>query len=536
MKRLKFFTPYNSRAINVGVRLFVATLFVAFAYLLHLKGMEQEGILSIIAAAIAVFMPTPGVYNRTTLAVGAADLEQYENQIIEKVKAAIKELNDKSMKELISEKKFNEEVEKLNKEVKKLGEDAKAKLDAQLKEAADNITKLQTELKENKDALIAQGVELKKIKESGAANEEKEALKNFRSTLKMAFESIKDTPGLFTEADDDYGKRTSLKKFWDIHGSKASTPRMTIKAPIEMFESTALDAEVPQLRLTALDPNRVGIPLNAFSHVLQTMQVKGIARPYMALLVAHTYEDGAGTKAEGVASGQSSLKFKTIKFPAFVISTHFNLSDEILDDMDEVLDEISKIAPDKINDVIDGKVLGTAGDDVADIKGIRTTGATGKSTAYVTQFGAASIDGAYIVDVIADAKMQAMLAGYIPNVVHLNPIEVAKLSAKKNTFDDSQKDNRVVYGITGEATFIDGMRVIKSKSVPTNQVLVYDYSLPWIGRRRDFTMEIGYNASDFVEDQKTVKISTRIAFGVRDKAGVIWVSDVDAAAAALLAP
>jgi hypothetical protein len=46
-------------------------------------------------------------------------------------------------------------------------------------------------------------------------------------------------------------------------------------------------------------------------------------------------------------------------------------------------------------------------------------------------------------------------------------------------------------------------------------------------------MEIGYNGTDFVEGQKTVKLSVRLALGVRDKAGVVYVDDITAAVAAV---
>jgi len=296
-----------------------------------------------------------------------------------------------------------------------------------------------------------------------------------------------------------------------------------------MLESNIVQSNVSALRLTELDPSRVGIPLTIYPHVMDVFPTKRLTRPNMALLVVYSYEDGADTKTEGAASAKSSFLFKTVSFPSFFIATYFTLSDETLDDLDEALDEISMTAPDKILDKIDNKILGTAGDDATDIKGIRTTGATGKSTAFDSSAFTALIVNANIVDAIACAKRQCETNNYKPNVVYLNPTEVMKLAAAKNSFEDSRLDRRVVFDAIGNPTMIYGLRILQSTEIPTNQFIVMDNRQPMIGRRRDMTMEIGYNGTDLVEGQKTVVLKVRLAFGVRDKAAVIWCSSITTA-------
>jgi hypothetical protein len=55
---------------------------------------------------------------------------------------------------------------------------------------------------------------------------------------------------------------------------------------------------------------------------------------------------------------------------------------------------------------------------------------------------------------------------------------------------------------------------------------VVDQAQLMIGIRKDMTMEIGYNSTDLTEGQKTVVIKVRNAFGVRDKAAVIYSDDI----------
>jgi len=60
-----------------------------------------------------------------------------------------------------------------------------------------------------------------------------------------------------------------------------------------------------------------------------------------------------------------------------------------------------------------------------------------------------------------------------------------------------------------------------------------DSSKTVIGKRKDMTLEIGYNGTDFTEGQKTVMIKVRVAFAVRDKAGVIYSDGLAAALATI---
>jgi HK97 family phage major capsid protein len=264
---------------------------------------------------------------------------------------------------------------------------------------------------------------------------------------------------------------------------------------------------------------------------MNVFNVKGISKPTMSLLVAYEYENGVATKTEGAASVKSSFKFKTVEFKAFVIATHFVLSEETLDDLDEALDEISIVAPDKIQDSIDSKVLGSSGDDSTDIAGILTST---KRTAYATALGAGTIDNATIIDVIADAKLQCENNKYRPTHVYLNPTDVAKVGAAKNTLGDSKGDRRVVFNSLGEPVSVCGLVILRSNAIASNACIVFDIKAPWIGRRKELTMEISNaNGTDFVENQKTVKFSVRLAFGVRDKAAIIYVSSISAAATAL---
>lgn len=504
--KIKLFKPYQ---IQTGVKLLIASLLLVGGHF--------------ILAGVCMLFPA-FTMNLGILATGGGDPDA-EKQLLDKIEKKIKKAVEDAAEGNISEEKLNKALDKINKEVAKLSEESIAALNKKVEEMKLEGTELLKQLKEANEAIKTQGGELKKLKEQTEQSTEEKRI-TFRQAVKEAIMERKDK--FLKEKSDAEGTRFSMKEYFE-DGNKVS-PTLTIKVAVDMLESNIVQSNVSALRLTELDNQRVNIPLTIYPHVMNVFNVKTISRPNMALLVAHTYVDGAATKVEGAAAGQSSLLFKTVSFPAFNISTYFTLSDETLDDLNEALDEIAIVAPSKILDKIDTYVLGTAGDDVSAIAGILTST---KYTAYATVLGAGTVPAAYIVDVIADAKLQAEGNKYRPDAVYLSPADIVALAAKKNTFEDSKSDKRVVYDSLGTPVAACGLRILQSTAIVADTCIVFDSRQPWIGKRKDMTMEIGYNGTDLIEGQKTVVLKTRIAFGVRDKAGIIYVSGIAAAAGAL---
>lgn len=519
MRKTKLFVNhFTSDKVMVGIRLFLAGL------ILFLGLKSGYAFPSMVLAAIIMNLPR-FKYVRGRMSEGAGG-DDPEAKLLEKIQLKIQAVVDKANGENVSKKTLEAEVEKINKMIEKLNSESvdalKKRVDA-MAEASEKTTKA---LDAATEALKTQSEAIKKLTDQGIA-ENAEKPKTFRQAMKDAIMGAKDK--ILVEKSDDYGKRFSLKDYFQS-GNKVS-PVITIeKALVDMLQSNIVGANVANIRLTDLDPQRVSIPLTIYPHVMDVFMKKGITRPYMSLMVVYEYENGVATKTEGAASTKSSFKLKTVEFKAQTIATHFIVSDETLDDLEEVLDEISVVAPDKIHDAIDEKILDDAGDDVTDIKGLFHAD---KSTAYATALGAGSVDNAYIVDLIADAKLQAENAKMRPNAVMLNSTEMVKLGAKKNTMEDSKTDKRVVYGANGEPTFVCGLAVIKNAVMDNDTLCVFDNRQPWIGVRKDITMEIGYNGTDLTEGQKTIVLKCRIAFGVRNKLGVIYVSGIAAAVTAL---
>ncbi len=499
--------------IQIGLRLLFASVMLFMG--------------NFIMAALCLTFPgwnaVPGI-----LANGlTAEQEKEQKEFLDKVTSQVKSLMDDSQKENVKKADLEKRINDLNDSIKKLNEDSLKELKERVDKLASTNETLEKALSDSSKTIELQGAEIKKLTDKGIKNEP-EARKTFREAVREAIMEQKGKPnGFLKEITEDGETRISMKDYFSQ--GKQNSPVITVKAAVDMLESNIVQNQVNLLRLTALDPNRVGIPLTIYPHVMNVFNVKNMRTKNMALLVVYDYWDGADTKVEGAASGKSSFLFKTVEFKSFFIATFFTLSDETLDDLEEALDEISIVAPDKIMDKIDEKILGDQGDDASDIAGILTAN---KNTAFANPF-TTDIEGAYIVDVIAAAALQCKNNKYRPNAVYLNPADVVKLAAKKNTFEDSQYDRRVQYDVLGTPVNVGGLRILESTSINENELIVFDSKQPWIGRRKEMTMEIGYNGTDLTEGQKTVVIKIRLAFGVRDKAGIIYVDDIDAAIAAL---
>jgi len=427
--------------------------------------------------------------------------------LLQEIKADVQEIINDSQKENITKAELDAKVNEINEKIKKSlnNEDLKT-----LKESIDGLVKASAD---NAAAIAAMTEK--------ATQTITESPKNLRSALKQAILDKKDL--VLTEKNDDNGQRLSLKDHFTEKGNK-TTP--VFKVAVDMLESNIVQSNVSTIRLTELDPNRVGIPLTVYPHVMDWVPSRGISKPNMSVLVAYSYEDGVGTKTEGSAPSKSSFLFKTVSFASFTIGTYFTLSDETLDDLEEALDEISIVAPDKIQDNVDKQVLGSVGDDATALAGLLT--AT-KNTAFVPATYASSVSGANLIDVFTKMKLSALTNKYRPNTIILNPNTIDNIAAIKDQLDNSIMDRRIRFDDMGNPVAIAGMRIISATDMVENTGVVLDAMQLIIGKRREMAMTIGYNGTDLTEGQKTVVINVRIAFAVRDKAGVIYSNDLDAA-------
>lgn len=433
----------------------------------------------------------------------------------------IKDLISESTKGAITEKALNDKVEEINKQLKVLNErEDNHKEVKDLKEAVDKLIQATAD---NAAAINA-------MNETATKKAENRPATLYEAMMEAITEASKNVPSLISESTENGRKKVSMKDYFLKLGNK-QTPEMVMKIAVDMSQANIINTNVNTVRLTDLDPNRVGTPLSIYAHVLDWMPTKPVAGKYMSILVVYSYEDGAGTKTQGSTATKSSFLLKTVEFVTATIGTKFRVTDENLSDLPEIMQEIALVAPSKIKDNVDSQILGAAGDDTSTIKGILAASKKTDFASGTTYLNA--IANANKVDVLSLMKDQAETSKYVVDTVMLNPLQVRKLAAEKDQLDNSKTDRRVTFDALGEPIAISGLMIRRNTNIAAAAAVVCASNMLQIGDRQNMTLEVGYDGNDFTEGWKTVRINVRLAFAVRDALAVIYCSDIDAAVAAI---
>lgn len=430
--------------------------------------------------------------------------EQEKEALLNEITAKVTKLVTDATKDNVKKSDIEKAVNEINDKITNL--------------TSKEIDTLKTKVDQMIEASKAQGLEMAKLKNQSSESAKK---MSFREALKEAIMEKKDM--CLVEKKDDNGERLSLKDYFTDKGNK-NTPVFVVKDAVDMLQSAIVGNYAQYMRLADLDPKRVGIPLTVYPHVLEVFPQKQLNRPTMSLLVVYTYTDGSATKVEGSASGKSSFLLKTVEFKSFAIATHFKISDETLDDLNEALDEISITAPDKILDKVDSKIFADAGDGSTDIQGLFVGGTT--CTDFVAATYGSSVTGANLIDLIAKMKLAVRKNKYRANFVGLNATDIDNIQSLKDQLDNSISDRRLVFAADGTLVKIAGLTVVENDQITAGTCVVGDSAQAMIGVRKALSLEIALDGTDFTEGQKTVRLTIRLAFGVRDKAAFQYSADM----------
>ena len=377
----------------------------------------------------------------------------------------------------------------------------------QIAELSEKMSKVEAEL-------ISARAELKAAKETPKRELSKKS--GFGTMLRESLEK----DGLIEEIviDNLSGKKALAVKGWD-----RKDVQLTTKVAVDMTTALSLiPGATPGTAIGSIADykmNEVLINLTKDTHAVQFLPTDPIVNKYMAVLVEHTYFDGAALKLEGAATAQSSLKFKTIEFKAFEYATHFRVSKENLADIPRLESKLNRIAPDKILSTLDLAIFGTGGDN---------------STAAIAMFSAGNyvafsetdlgtVTNANIIDLIGKMVLQAQLADQDVNVVALHPALLNEIRIQKDELGNSVQNRNVIFDAMGKVTSIWGLAVVTNKNMTTTKVAVMWSEAAEIGILEDINFEIGTNGTDLTEGMRTIIFWMRAAFGV-GKPGAIFLS------------
>jgi HK97 family phage major capsid protein len=398
----------------------------------------------------------------------------------------------KSNKEVIADKKkkLQKNFEKV---MKSLDEDGQAMLEAIISEIdelytlvndeglPDIIEALQTKLTDLED-------KLPKEEEAAAAEEELKKLKQTVADLKLGkfgnggVKTFSEHIKSFLGTDDfKSGIKTNTKQVLEI---KAATIITTSNA------SGAVDAlsreVIPGIQEKPAEENVILITLS-----------KGSTSSRTILWINRVDKDGgAAFIAEGALKPLKDWTYTEENSTAKKVAVSTKVSTEMLSDFAYMESEIRMLLERDLLKVVDEKLLAGAG------SATEPTGIITNASAYVGTGLDETITKPTNADAIRAAMLQMRLLNYKPDVVFMNPTDVAALDLLKT--DDGH------YIKVETDAIMQHVKVIETTEVEAGKFLLMD-TQKWIVRvLEDLRIEFGWENDDFRKNLVTVIAEMRL--------------------------
>jgi len=333
------------------------------------------------------------------------------------------------------------------------------------------------QLKSINEALKEQGVVLTKLQKGETANVSQESLKGILE-----------------------GKRAELAT---LKGSSSgmNNVKIELKAADDMSFGSNVTGQVPQAYRI---PGFNDVPQRETR--LLDLPVKATLESNLIDWVYIANEDGtAGPTGEGQLKNQIDFDLIVDSEKVQKITAFITITDELLDDPAQMESKIRTKLTEKLLQAVEEGYYG--GNGTTNLNGIRTIATAFDPGTFAT--GAANeVENANIVDVIVVAKNQIQLANQaMPTAILMNPTDVAVMKTVKVSTTDRRYVERVL--VSGNSLSIDGTPVVVSNLVSPGEYVVGDFGLSTLWTRQALTIEIGYNADNFVKNFKTIRAEWR---------------------------
>ena len=214
----------------------------------------------------------------------------------------------------------------------------------------------------------------------------------------------------------------------------------------------------------------------------------------------------AEQSAEGEAKPLSKVEYEAVSFPIPTFAHHIKVSEQLLQDNAAIASLVNSRMGSKLLEKVDELVLKGTGSG-AQMKGLLDAS---NSTAYT---GAQGDNG---FDTLRKVMAAMETDGFTPNVVVMNPVDVAALDLEK----DSQKAYIAANPRANNAATIWGMPIVKSVQVAAGQFLILDSAYVNIFLRQGATIEVGFENDDFTKNLRTIRAEMRLGLAVYNKSAV----------------
>ena len=387
--------------------------------------------------------------------------ETFEGYTVEVKAGLFNEVNE------INAKAFNslKEVE---------GENSKAiaKMSEQLVAIKDK------QLADLNEALKEQGVVLRKLQKGEGVSEEVKSLKSIILSKKDELKTLKDS------------------------SSSSNNVKFELKAAADMSFTDNVTGQVPQ-----------AYRIPGFNDIAQRetrildLPTKANVGSNLIEWVYEANEDGAaGPTGEGQLKNQIDFDLLVDSEKVKKITAFITITDELLDDPSQMQSKINNKLTTKLLQSVEDQYY--AGDGTGNnLNGVRNIAVNFTPGSFATG-STNEVENPNIVDVVAVAKAQIGTANQpAPNAVLMNIEDVTAMKTIKVTSTDRRYVERVL--MSGDSLSIDGTPVIVSNAVAVGDYMVGYFPYSTLYTKQSLSIEIGYNADNFVKNYKTIRAEWR---------------------------
>lgn len=265
-------------------------------------------------------------------------------------------------------------------------------------------------------------------------------------------------------------------------------------------------------------------------------------------------DGGAGFTAENAAKTQADLKVVVKTVGPKKVTSYNTLSTEVVEDVPRMQSEATGLLLKKVLLKRQEKILFGlgAGSDPIGVAGIAKTynqaglldnNGAALAASLILQANGNGVKDANLFDVIQACALQIFQVAnytdeneYYPNLVILNPVDVASLKLKKNAFNQYLFPELVFNNGTNPVK-IGNINVIAKRQVPAGKIMIGDFTCLNIINYIDYTLRMGWINDNLINNLFTMVGETRFFTVIRalDQQAFIY-DDIQTVIGAIQAP
>jgi len=398
---------------------------------------------------------------------------------------------------------------------------------------AEKQAELYNDFNEASKAAIESAIELKASKEDVDAM--KSELSETMTKQFVALQTVLKEQGLYMKkiAKSDSIKEVPLNKLLadnkdalaKLKGSSnsADNVKMTLKAVGDMSIAGNTTGQVPQADRNPI----IGDVKSRSIKLMDLVTIGSIGSNLKEWMYVANEEGAAGATGEGLIKNQIDFEIIVGSQKVEKITAYITITDEMLDDVEQMRTLINNKLTTELNKSLEQGVFDGSG--VSPIlNGIDTV-----SPVFAAGTFALTVDNANEVDVLQVASNQIEIANQdMATAILMHPSDVTALLLTKMSSTDKRYVERLQM-IAGTLSF-DGIPVVKTTLVTVGEFLMGDFTKAKVDFKQGVTIEVGYNADNFVKNYKTIRAEVRAVCYVENNDRTAFVKGVFATAKAAL--